>query len=128
MHFPQTNKKALAKLIRVYTDKSVNENQTFKTIKKLVYSTILPCESIDQVADELDNQEQQKIYQTQFTWQAVDEFADTYRPLLRALLKVLVLDGPQHKAVQKAYQFLSDVFKREQSISKIPLINFLFNL
>lgn len=121
---PDEQKKTLAKLIRVYTDKTVNENLTFKTIKKIVYSTILPCESIDQVANELDNQEHQKLYQSQFTWQAVDEFTDTYRPLLRALIKVLILEGPQHKAVQKAYQFLSDVLKKELSISKIPYDKF----
>ena len=80
-------------LIRVYTDKTVNENQSFKTIKEFVYTTILPPERIDQVADELDNQKEQKIVQTQFTWQAVDDLADTYRPLLRALLKVLLLHG-----------------------------------
>ncbi len=121
---PDEQKTALAKLIRVYTDKSVNENQTFKSIKKFVYSTILPAEKIDQVANELDNQEKQKMVQTQYTWQAVDEFANTYRPLLRALLKVLVLDGPQHKAAQKAYFFLQDIFKQEQKISKIPFSEF----
>ena len=121
---PDEQKKALAKLIRVYTDKTVNENQTFKNIKKLVYSTILPAEQINQVADELDNQAQQKMIQTQFAWQAVDEFADTYRPLLRALLKILILDSPQHKAVQKAYHFLKDIFKKEQSIAKISFEKF----
>src|SRR5690606_22185422 len=88
---PDEQKMALAKLIRVYTDKTVNENQSFKTIKKFVYASILPAERIDQVASELETSEQQKIVQTQFTWQAVDEFANTYRPLLRALLKVLTL-------------------------------------
>lgn len=117
---PDEQKKTLAKLIRVYTDKAVNENLTFKNIKKMVYATILPPDCIDQVADELDNQEQQKIYETQFIWQAVDEFANTYRPLLRALIKVLVLDGPQHKAVQKAYHFLSETLRRDQPLSKIP--------
>ena len=121
---PDEQKTALAKLIRVYTDKSVNENQTFKTIKKLVYSTILPAEKIDQVANELDNQEQKKMVQTQYTWQAVDEFANTYLPLLRALSKVLVLDGPQHKATQKAYHFLQEIFRNGQSISKISLNEF----
>jgi TnpA family transposase len=116
---PDEQKKALAKLIRVYTDKTVNENLTFKTIKKMVYSTILPAERIDQVANELDNQAQQKMIQTQFTWQAVDEFANTYRPLLRALLKVLVLEGPQHKTLQKAYQFLRDALKKEMPLSKM---------
>jgi TnpA family transposase len=121
---PDEQKTALAKLIRVYTDKSVNENQPFKTIKKFVYSTILPAERIDQVADELDNQEQQKMVQTQYTWQAVDEYANTYLPLLRALLKVLIPDGPQHKAAQKAYYFLLEIFKNGQSISKVPLDKF----
>lgn len=121
---PDEQNKVLAKLIRVYTDKTVNENQTFKTIKKLVYSTILPAERINQVADELDNQEQQKIIQTQFTWQAVDEFANTYRPLLRALLKVLIPDGPQHKVVQKSYHFLRDTITKGQALSKIPFDRF----
>lgn len=121
---PDEQKTILARLIRVYTDKSVNENQTFKTIKKLVYSTILPADKIEQVANELDHQEQQKIIQTQYTWQAVEEFANTYRPLLRALLKVLVLDGSQHKTTQKAYHFLQEIFKENQSISKIPLDKF----
>jgi len=121
---PDEQKKTLAKLIRVYTDKTVNENLTFKTIKKIVYSTILPPESIEQVANELDNHEQQKLYQSQFTWQAVDEFSDTYRPLLRALLKVLMPAGNQHKALQKAYQFLRGHLKNDQSISKIPYDKF----
>lgn len=117
-------KSALAKLIRVYTDRTINENQTFKTIKKFVYTTILPAERIEQVADELDNQAQKKMIQTQFTWQAVDEFANTYRPLLRALLKVLVLDGTQHKGVQKASCFLRESIKQGQSLSKIPFDKF----
>ncbi|CAN5464588.1 hypothetical protein BH10PSE19_BH10PSE19_11120 [soil metagenome] len=121
---PDEQKSALAKLIRVYTDKTVNENQSFKTIKKFVYTTILPAERIEQVADELDNKAQQKMIQTQFTWQAVDEFANTYRPLLRALLKVLVLDGAQHKGVQKAYCFLRESIKQEQSLLKIPFDKF----
>ena len=121
---PDEKNKLVAKLIRVYTDKSVNENQTFKTIKKFVYTTILPPERIEQVADELDSQEQQKMAQTQFTWQAVDEFADTYRPLLRALSKVLALDGPQHKAVQKAYHFLRERFHQKQSLSEVSFDKF----
>ena len=121
---PDEQKKALAQLIRVYTDKTVNENQSFKTIKDFVYATILPPERIDQVADELDNQKEQKLVQSQFTWQAVDEFADTYRPLLRALLKVLVLNGPQHKSAQKAYNFLQDALKQEESLQKIPFDKF----
>lgn len=121
---PDEQKKVLARLIRVYTDKTVNENQTFKIIKKLVYSTILPPDRIDQVADELDNEEQKKIYHTQFTWQAVDEFSNTYRPLLRALLKVLVFDGPQHQAAQKAYHFLHRMLKQKQSLSKVSFDQF----
>ena len=121
---PDEQKKTLAQLIRVYTDKTVNENQSFKNVKDFVYSTILPPERIDQVADELDNQKEQKMIQTEFTWQAVDEFADTYRPLLRALLKILELDGPQHKSVQKAYDFLQDALKQGQSLQKIPFDNF----
>lgn len=115
---PDEQKKALAQLIRVYTDKTVNENQSFKTIKEYVYANILPPERIDQVANELDKQKEQKIVQTQFTWQAVDDLADTYRPLLRALLKVLVLHGVQHKSVQKAYNFLRDNLNEEKSLSK----------
>lgn len=121
---PDEQKKALAKLIRVYTDKTINENQSFKTIKNFVYSTILPPDRIERVANELDSQEEQKIVQTQFTWQAVDEYADTYRPLLRALLKVLVIDEPQHKSVQKAYNFLRDLLKQDQSLSKTPFDKF----
>lgn len=121
---PDEQKNALAKLIRVYTDKTINENQTFKTVKKFVYSTILPAERIEQVADELENQKQQKIVQTQFTWQAVDEFSNTYRPLLRALLKALVLDGQQNKALQKPYHFLRNILNQEQSISKVPFDKF----
>ena len=121
---PDEQKKTLAQLIRVYTDKTVNENQSFKNVKDFVYSTILPPERIDQVADELDNQKEQKMIQTEFTWQAVDEFADTYRPLLRALLKILKLDGPQHKSVQKAYDFLQDALKQGQPLQKIPFDNF----
>ena len=121
---PDEQKKALAKLIRVYTDKTFNERQTFKAVKRYVYSTILPLERIEQVANELDNQEQQKLYQTQFTWQAVDEFANTYRPLLRALSKALVFDGLQHKAVQKAYNFLRDILKRNKPLSKVSFDKF----
>ena len=121
---PDEQKKALAKLIRVYTDKTINENQSFKTIKNFVYSTILPPDRIERVANEPDSQEEQKIVQTQFTWQAVDEYADTYRPLLRALLKVLVLDGPQHKSVQKAYNFLRDLLRHDQSLSKTSFDKF----
>jgi len=115
---PDHQKKVLAQLIRVYTDKTVNENQSFKAIKDFVYATILPLDHINKVADELDNQTEQKIVQTQFTWQAVDELANTYRPLLRALLKVLELNGPQHAAVQRAYNFLRDALKKEQTLSK----------
>jgi TnpA family transposase len=121
---PDEQKKVVAQLIRVYTDKTINENQLFKTIKEYVYTNILPPERIDQVANDLDNQEEQKIVQTQFAWQAVDELADTYRPLLRALSKVLVLHGPQHKAVQKAYNFLQDNLNAETSLSKVHLDNF----
>ena len=121
---PDEKNKLVAKLIRVYIDKTVNENQTFKTIKKFVHSTILPPERIDQVADELDNQEQQKLAQTRFTWLAVDEFANHYRPLLRALPKVLIFDGPQHKSTQKAYHFLREKCNQGQPLSKIPFHQF----
>ena len=121
---PNEQKQALAKLIRVYTDKTVNEKQTFKSIKKFVYSTILPPERINQVANELDNQAKQKMYQTQFTWQAVDEFADTYRPLLRGLSKVLTLEGQQHKASQKAYNFIRATLAAKKSLAKISLDKF----
>ncbi|MBF0363840.1 MAG: DUF4158 domain-containing protein [Oligoflexia bacterium] len=121
---PDEQKRAMAKLLRIYTDKTVNENQPFKTIKKFVYSNILPPEQINRVADELDHQEQQKIHQTQFTWQAVDEYANTYRPLLRTLLKVLVFEGPQHTTLQKAYHFLNGVFESEQPLSEIPFNKF----
>lgn len=121
---PDEKKSALAKLIRVYTNKDLDEEQSFKTIKEFVYATILPAERINQVADELDNQEQQKMHQTQFVWQAVDEFASTYQPLLRALVKVLALDSQQHKAAQKAYHFLRESFKQNQPLSKIPFDKF----
>jgi hypothetical protein len=39
-HLNVGSNKLVAKLIRVYTDKTVNENQTFKTIKKFEYTTM----------------------------------------------------------------------------------------
>ncbi|MBF0366616.1 MAG: Tn3 family transposase [Oligoflexia bacterium] len=122
---PDEQNQALAKLLRVYTDKNVNDRQTFKKIKKFVYATILPPEHIDRVADELDHRERQRMHQTQFVWQAVDEFANTYRPLLRALVKVLDFEGPQHRATQKAYQFLRNTLnQQEQILSKLPFDKF----
>ncbi|MBF0298692.1 MAG: Tn3 family transposase [Oligoflexia bacterium] len=117
-------KKALSKLIRVYVDKNVNDNRPFKAIKKLVYTTILPAKDIDRVANELDSQDQQKLHQTQFVWQAVDELANTYRPLLRALIKMLPLEGTQHLPLQKAYDFLHHNLNKEQSLSKLPSDDF----
>ena len=120
---PDEQKTTLAKLIRVYTDKAVNEKQSFKTIKKFVYKTILPAESIDKVADSLENPEQ-TITQTEVIWQAIDQLADTYRPLLRALIKVLVLHGDQHQTLQEAYQLLHTTLKTDQPLSQLTFDKF----
>jgi TnpA family transposase len=112
-------KLTLAKLIRVFTDKKVDEYQIFKQIKRKVYKTILPSKSIEHMADELEKPEQ-TLTQTEFFWQAVDNLSDTYRPLLRGLLKTLDLHGDQHKSLQEAYEFLRTTLKSNKSLSDQP--------
>lgn len=109
----------VAKLLRFYTDQSIDEQQAFGNIRKNAYA-VLPAPQIDQIANELEDKNQKAKQLAVLRWHAVELFSKTYKPPLRALLQALTLEGQQHKALQKACQFLQNALCKEQVLSKIP--------
>ena len=59
-----------------------------------------------------------------FYWKSVDKLTPQYKPLLRALLKIIPFEQGQHKALQKAVDFLKEVFAGNKPLSKIPYSKF----
>ncbi|MCF6247091.1 MAG: DUF4158 domain-containing protein [Desulfobacula sp.] len=63
----------IAKLLRIFTDTTIDDSVTFKIIKeKEAYAIALP-ETINQISTGLENKS--KDYQTSFTWKAVKKIA-----------------------------------------------------
>ena len=112
---------SIAKLLRLYIDSTIDGTQPFDTVKEKAYA-IIPPETINQISCNLEKKS--KTYQAQFTWQAVDQLAGTYKPVLRALLKVLSFESEQHKALQNAIYFLTTVFLSKKPLSKISYSKF----
>lgn len=111
----------IAALIRFYVDNSIDGTQQFDVIKEKAYA-VLPAEMIRQIIDRLENKK--KKYKEQFTWLAVDEIARTYKPILRALLKVLPLESDKHQSLQKSIHFLKSIFHQDQSLPQVPFEKF----
>lgn len=113
---------SISKLLRLFIDSDIDDSLPFRVIKEEKAYTIALPEIIDQISQGLDNEP--KDYQAQFTWKAVRKVSPRYKPLLRALLKVLPFESEQHKALLKAINFLKSSLSGTKPLSKIPFKDF----
>jgi len=75
---------SISKLLKFYIDKSIDETQSFKTIRKKAYA-IMPPETINQISCQLEKQI--NSYKEIFYWKSVDKLTPQDKPLLRVLFK-----------------------------------------
>ena len=112
----------ISKLLRLFIDTNIDDSLSFKIIKEKEAYTIALPEMINQISEELENKP--KDYQAQFTWKAVRKLSQRYKPVLRALLKVLPFESDQHKALMKAIDFFRSSLLGTKPLSKIPFVDF----
>jgi TnpA family transposase len=112
-----TQNDCVARLLRIFIDTNIDDSVPFKTVKEKEVYAIASTEMIDQISADLENKS--KDYQTQFTWKAVRKVSSAYKPVLRALFKVLPFESDQHKALKKSIDFLKSIFLNSKSLSNV---------
>jgi TnpA family transposase len=112
-----TQDDCIVKLLRIFIDTNIDDSVPFKTIKEKEAYAIAAPETINQISADLENKG--RDYQAQFTWKAVSKVSSAYKPVLRALLKILPFECEQHKALKKAIDFLKSIFSNGKPISKV---------
>jgi len=95
--------KSAAKLLNFYVDKNIDGSKPFDVIKEKAFVIATP-EQINSISSTLEKKG--KDYKEHYNWKAVDKVCRSYKPLLRALLKILPFEAKQHKALLKAVSFL----------------------
>jgi TnpA family transposase len=115
---PDERNQKVASLLKIFVDPSVKNNKTFGKIRKEVFATIMPASEIKQTAEDMLDGEFQNKRLAKLSWLAVDEYADTYLPLLRILMKTLTVQGDGCKSLQQAFCFLQE-HALKQNLSKI---------
>lgn len=114
----------VASMLRVFVDPSVKDSQPFGQIRNNVFTTIMPPAQIEQTAEEMIDGEHQKRRLAALSWRAVEEYADTYLPLLRLLAPSLTIQGDTCKSLQQAFCFLQEQSNTDMSLSKTPYDKF----
>jgi TnpA family transposase len=114
------NNDNLAKLLRLYVDKSIDDSKPFKDIKNRAFKILGP-DKINHLSNKLE--ERGKDLNNRLHWQAVDQFSNKQRNILRLLLATLPLQCEQHKSLIKAINFQKKVISKELSFSKTDFSN-----
>lgn len=112
-------KSVVAKLMRFYIDKNIDRSQPFNNIVKMAHAILSP-EAIEKVAYDYEN----KSFNEKFIWEGVDELAKKYKPLLRAFIRVLPIEGKNHLALQQAFSFIKTTLAENKKLSQLPYEKF----
>ncbi|MDP2193937.1 MAG: Tn3 family transposase [Alphaproteobacteria bacterium] len=118
---PNNQNAKIAKTLKFFYDPNVNDKKEFFDIKKDVHR-FFPTEQIIEAVEILERQT--KKYENQFHWLAVDELSRTYKQPLRLLIKIITLNGNQHKALTQAHQFLKEGLIQNIALSQINFSKF----
>lgn len=124
MLHPSEQEVKTARLLRNYTRDDIDTSKTFKTIREEVYQDILAPHLINQIADTLENKKQREKLLIEFGWRALDNLANKYKLSLRVIVKVLPIDGTQHKSLLEAYRFLKKSLNDGKALKDIKYEKF----
>lgn len=114
----------VASMLKVFVDPAVKDSHPFGEIRNDVFTTIMPPAQIERTAEELIDGDHQKKRLAALSWRVVDEYADTYLPLLRLLAPSFIVLGDTCKGLQQAFCFLQEKINSGKPLSKIPYEKF----
>lgn len=118
---PHNNNEQVAKTLRFFYDPTVDDKKAFSDIKQDVH-IFFPTEKIIEAVATLEKEP--KKYKDQFHWLAVDEVSRTYKQPLRLLMKIIILNGNQHRALTEAHQFLKENLIQNKALPQIDFNKF----